>query len=270
MTDSENQEKISSTSTCSEKSTSQDHVSCDKTSEEQPSPSVHNGNSQDISSSSSSEDTPSSSQKGFSKLFWVIILIIGILFFWIYKEAYTDELERLVKRAESGELEAQIDLGNMYYFGRDSVPKDYLQAAKWLRLAAEQGAAEKGDAEQRVAEARYNLGILYVTGEGVAQDYAEAAKWFRMAAEQGIAEAQYNLGLAYSNGRGVAQDYAEAVKWYRKAAEQGIAEAQYNLGVMYANGEGVPRDYQEAAKWFRMAADHGLAEAQEALRRLGK
>ena len=179
----------------------------------------------------------SSPQKS-GKLFWVVILMIGIFSFWIYKLANNTinegSLEDLVKRAESGELEAQIELGNMYLSGRSIVPKDYLKAAKWLRMAAEQAAAEKGDAEQRVAKARFNLGCLYADGQGVVQDYAEAAKWFRM------------------------------------AAEQGIAEAQYNLGVMYANGEGVPRDYQEAAKWFRMAADHGLAEAQEALRRLGK
>ena len=32
-------------------------------------------------------------------------------------------------------------------------------------------------------------------------------------AEQGIAEAQYNLGLMYSNGQDVPRDDEEAVKW---------------------------------------------------------
>ena len=45
----------------------------------------------------------------------------------------------------------------------------------------------------------------------------------RKAAEQGIAEAQSNLGLMYSDGLGVKQDYTEAAKWFRKAAEQGLA-----------------------------------------------
>ena len=58
-------------------------------------------------------------------------------------------------------------------------------------------------------------------------------------AEQGIAEAQYNLGLIYSKGQGVAPDYKEAVKWYRLAAEQGFAESQTNLGLMYGKGQGV-------------------------------
>ncbi len=64
-------------------------------------------------------------------------------------------------------------------------------------------------------------------------DYATAIRELRPLAEQGVAEAQFNLGIMYNNGHGVPQDYAKAVKWYRKAAEQGYAEAQHNLGFMY-------------------------------------
>ena len=41
----------------------------------------------------------------------------------------------------------------------------------------------------------------------------------RARAEQGHAEAQYNVGFRYSTGEGVPQDDAEAVRWYRLAAE---------------------------------------------------
>ena len=58
-------------------------------------------------------------------------------------------------------------------------------------------------------------------------------KWYRKSAEQGIADAQFNLGVMYDEGRGVTQDYNEAVKWYRKSAEQGLRDAQFNLGLMY-------------------------------------
>ena len=50
-------------------------------------------------------------------------------------------------------------------------------------------------------------------------DYAEAVKMFRLAADQGIAFAQINLGIMYAYGQGVPQDYVEAVKWYRLAAD---------------------------------------------------
>ena len=58
-------------------------------------------------------------------------------------------------------------------------------------------------------------------------------------AERGNAEAQYELGLMYDTGDGVAEDNREAVKWYGLAAEQGDAEAQFELGWMYVNDEGV-------------------------------
>ena len=67
---------------------------------------------------------------------------------------------------------------------------------------------------------------MYSDGKGVPQDYDEAVKWYRKAADQGLAEAQFDLGLIYQKGQSVAQDYGEAVMWYRKAAAQGDAKAQ--------------------------------------------
>ena len=96
--------------------------------------------------------------------------------------------------------------------------------------------AEKGD-----GIAQYNLGRMYVVGDGVPQDFEEGAKWYRKAAEQGDVDAQYNLGNMYVLGDGVPQDFEEAVKWFRKAAEQGDADAQYNLGTCSAQAKGCYR-----------------------------
>ncbi len=94
-------------------------------------------------------------------------------------------------------------------------------------------------------------------------DYATALREWRPLAEQGVASAQHNLGILYDRGLGTPQDYAEAVKWYRKAAEQGYALGQDNLGLMYAGGKGVARDYVEAVKWFNIATSR-LPQGQEA------
>ena len=96
----------------------------------------------------------------------------------------------------------------------------------------------------------------------VPRDRAEALKWYRRAAEQGVAEAQFNLGNLYCTGQGVPQDLAEARKWYLKAAEQGDAEAQYNLGVSYGTGQGVPQDNRLAYAWFHVAAAQGNEPAR--------
>ena len=121
---------------------------------------------------------------------------------------------------------------------------DFSLAERLLRPLAEQG----------MATAQYNLGMMYDGGQGVPQDDQVALKWYRKAAEQGVATAQFNLGVMYANGRGVPRDAQESVKWYRKAAEQGDAQAQFNLGLMYSNGQGVPQDFIRAHVWYSVAA----------------
>lgn len=56
-------------------------------------------------------------------------------------------------------------------------------------------------------------------------DDAAALRIIRPLAEQGSAEAQYNLGIIYFTGQGVPRDTAEAAKWFRRAAERGDATA---------------------------------------------
>lgn len=69
--------------------------------------------------------------------------------------------------AEKGQIDAQFNLGTMYYRG-DGVRQDYVEASKWFRRAAEQGDME----------AQYCLGLMYLNGEGVKQSESEAQKWF--------------------------------------------------------------------------------------------
>ena len=85
-------------------------------------------------------------------------------------------------------------------------------------------------------------------------DYTQAARLFRPLAEQGIASAQFNLGVMYARGQGVPQDYQTALKWYRMAAEQGDASAQNNLGLMYEMGRGARKDFIRAHMWYSVAA----------------
>ena len=164
---------------------------------------------------------------------------------------YAEAVKWYRKAAEQGNASGQCDLGRMYQNGY-GVTKDYAQAVKWYRKAA----------KQDYASAQRDLGYMYSSGYGVKQDYAEAVKWYRKAAEQDYASAQRDLGYMYLNGYGVKQDYAEAAKWYRKSAEQGNALGQRDLGWMYENGYGVPQNYEEALKWYRKSAEQGDAVGQ--------
>lgn len=153
--------------------------------------------------------------------------------------------------ADQGHADAQHGLSNCYWLGW-GVTQDYAEAARWNRKAAEQGHTD----------AQLSLGISYAVGKGVSQDYSEAVKWYLKAAEQANAEAQNRLACCYWHGRGVLKDSAVALKWFRKAAEQGLAVAQYSLGVCYENSQGTEQDCVKAAKWFCKAAEQGVSEAQ--------
>ncbi len=51
-------------------------------------------------------------------------------------------------------------------------------------------------------------------------DYATALREWRPLAEQGVASAQHNLGILYGNGLGVSQDSVQAHMWYNLAASR--------------------------------------------------
>jgi hypothetical protein len=77
----------------------------------------------------------------------------------------------VVRLAARGSARYQTYLGYMYETGR-GVPQDYHLAAKWYRLAAEQGDVH----------AQHLLGLLYDRGQGVPLDYVEAHKWLNLSA----------------------------------------------------------------------------------------
>ena len=58
----------------------------------------------------------------------------------------------------------------------DCVAKNYAEAVKWYRKAAEQG----------LADAQNNLGRCYFLGDGVPKDYVEGYKWLLLAVAQNL------------------------------------------------------------------------------------
>lgn len=90
------------------------------------------------------------------------------------------------------QAEDHFQRGRNYATGK-SGSRDFVQAAKWYRLAAEAGHAQ----------AQKNLGLLYVSGRGVPKDDEEAEKWLRKAQAQGIEGLDLTaalLSIASTNG----------------------------------------------------------------------
>jgi len=147
----------------------------------------------------------------------------------------------MVGRQYKGDAEAQNNFGQKFHYG-EGVPKDFVEAMKWYRLAA----------EQEYEYAQFNLGDMYYEGEGVPQDFVEAMRWYRLAAAQENAGAQYVLGRMYYEGEGVPKDFAEAMNWFEKSALQKDIDAMFALGREHGESNVFPKNEAEAYAWYSM------------------
>ena len=161
------------------------------------------------------------------------------------------EMKSVEAAVEQGDMEAQFNLGNMYYNG-EGTEVNYEKALYWWEKAAEQGDAD----------AQFNLGDMYYEGEGTEVNYEKALYWWKKAAEQGDAEAQFNLGRMYCQGEGTEVNYEKALYWWEKAAEQDDVRAQFNVGLIFFRGLGTEVNYEKALYWYEKAAEQGDAKAQ--------
>ena len=143
-------------------------------------------------------------------------------------------------------------------------------------------AAQQGD-----VDAQYNLGCLYVRGEGVPQNRAWAVDWLQRAADQGDIDAA--TWLLFSNP--VTDDRRKDFfsrkprptdkfrltfivrlsdgKIHQRPCstdEKDGARIEFNLGLMYETGSaGFPQDDRQAADWYRRASKRDFADAQTKL-----
>ena len=177
-------------------------------------------------------------------------------FCWLWaagQSASVSSINDLVKKAESGDPEAQFQLGRAYEDGKD-VAQDDESAANWYRKAADQGNASAAN----------SLGVMYSRGHGVPRDKQEAFRWYKKAAKQALPEADFNVAISYYNGDGVGSDLNRAYAWMVIAKRHGSSNAEQALtqisqdlqghlefGTMllaqlYEKGEETPKDLKAA------------------------
>jgi len=125
-----------------------------------------------------------------------------------------------------------------------------------------------------VANAFVALGHYYRDGipnSPVTPDLNRARDMFAYAASFfGDPEAQFQLGRLYLNGEGVRKDPKLAARWLALAANKGQYEAQATLGQILFRGENVPRQRPLGLMWLTLASDGSgdriswIADAREA------
>lgn len=107
------------------------------------------------------------------------------------------ELHRLSQRAQQGDIGAQMLLARRYEHA--GLRRDVLKACAWYIIAGANGdLAAKHEAvrlshglqQYEIAEIRFNVGKIYMDGNGVSRDLVEAYSWFALAQAAGDVRAR--------------------------------------------------------------------------------
>lgn len=165
--------------------------------------------------------------------------------------------DELTRKAESGDANAQYNLGE-YYYKNAAQFNDRTLAFRWYSKAAKQG---HSDAQFELAKLYY-LGLEtkekkkdsdtygeYETITVVPQNSRLALNFYRKAAEQGHPDAQYQLSEFYFNGL----EMTEEIK--------GERSSEYDIGKTVTL---VPVNYMTAYKWCLLAKKNGYDKEQAA------
>lgn len=123
--------------------------------------------------------------------------------------------DSLRKAAESGDADAQYQLGLIYLYGNEE-PRDAEKAFEWLSKAA----------EQNVVPAKRELGAMLVSGERCEPDIDRGVQLLSDAADNLDPGAFYHLGLMYEKGIGVPQDLQKCIRLLAYAASMGYPGAE--------------------------------------------
>ena len=162
---------------------------------------------------------------------------------------YSFYSKELLKRAKSGDAEAQFQVGNSYYTGTGT-KIDTEEAAEWYleaKTKGHEGAAEKfysyyskvlDKASKKDVEALYRMGCFYMDGKTVEKNTKKSSKMLLEAHEQGHPEAFNKFASVYS-------------KDLEKMAKKGDVRARIAMAKCYINGSGIEKSSQKAADLLR-------------------
>lgn len=152
-----------------------------------------------------------------------------------------DAVEAYRYAAEKGQLGATWKLGRMYAEG-DGVPRDDYEAFKFFNAIAAQDVEPGSPDEAYVSDALVAVASYLRTGipgtpvvgnPAAAQDY-----YMRAAAHYRNPVAQFEMGRMYLLGEGVRPNVKQAGRWLHLAAEKGHFGAQALLGnLLYQSGK---------------------------------
>mmetsp|Transcript_20656 Transcript_20656/g.42129 ORF Transcript_20656/g.42129 Transcript_20656/m.42129 type:complete len:188 (-) Transcript_20656:772-1335(-) len=155
---------------------------------------------------------------------------------WKKSMAAKENVEKMKKRAEDGDVRAMVNLGCTYRKGDFGLCQDHAEAYRWFKKAADL----KDTAGMCLA------GFFLTHGLGVKTDVVYGMMLLTLAAERGSDLACFTVGWWFQSGvHGMRKDKKEALYWYKRATdgscsvqhagEKNLKKAEANLRKLEAN-----------------------------------
>lgn len=156
----------------------------------------------------------------------------------------TEALQQLKKQGNVGDVNAQYELGKIYYKHK----KNNQEAVKWFRMAAKQGHKESQE----------------FLDSGVIPTFEALLK-----RADHDADAMYQVGMAFYNGMHyVEKDKEQALKWLKKAIDKGSIRAACEIFTFNCSILDVINELKEAVITLQIAYRNGNKVAESMLRNL--
>lgn len=174
-----------------------------------------------------------------------------------------EALGYFAKSAQGGNPHGCLQLSLFCLQHKQLLPDEMQGQASQMALNGLATAAEAG-----ITLALYNLGLMFVKGDGVAVDLEKARVCFDTGAQAGDADCQCEMAIMLSQGEGGAGDPQAAFVQASKAAASGSAKGQFLLGCFYAQGVGTTANEEEALRFLGLSASNQYQPALDMLTEL--
>ena len=162
-------------------------------------------------------------------------------------------LKNLVTKAEQGDVDAMVMVGDCYNRGLHT-EKDDQEAHRYYKMAADKGHVQ----------ANLMVAIDLLNGIGTSKDKKAGTKYLQIAADGGAAFGQYLLASMYKIGEiGLFGREQKAMKYFEMAAKQGDAKSQVELADMIMLAKKSKYTLDDMVFWLVCAYLHGNQAEEE-------
>lgn len=107
--------------------------------------------------------------------------------------------------------------------------------------------------------AMYELGKMYLNGDGVEQNYKAAYNLFSKSAKEGQIKAFCKMAFMHQKGLGRPVNVRNAYLLYKRAADAGNVQGYYGTGYLLYKGLGVKQNYDKAIEYLKKGAERNHA-----------